>query len=875
MKKKLKWTGGYTPLFLVGFCACYGAALLSGNSTIWTIDGLMQHYPYMMYVGQWIRQALTGNAVAFDFAIGLGEDVLASVNYYGLGDPVMLLSALFAGPSTEICYLLLAAVKSWLSGLACMALGRKVGLDRRQALGAGLIYAFSLGFFTEAATHHAMFANPYYQLPLMLLGFEHVLRGKRPWLLSLSVCLSALCGFYFLYCNSALLFIYALVRCFQQGWKKPWRKIPGTAMKAIGWYVLGIGLSACIFLPALHGFLNGQRSVDGNASLRLVYSLEEYLRFPMAALVGRSAGATPFVPVVSLLGITLMLFRFRRRRMLAMLAVVTAMLLTPAAGLVLNGFSYEASRWNYAAHLMLAVAGGTMLPELLTLTKKEKLLLGGVCLMLLGSVAVAVAMNLVGGRILFAALAAALVTGSLAAVLLVNRLAAHGRKRLASAVLAVILLGNVAAVHAVTWSGRQSEMTPSGESWAATSSSPYAGLPQTEAFGRTDSTIESTLEQMNASALEGVAGTSVYNSILNGRAFGFMADVESAGRVNINSIDGLDARAPLEALWSVNRFVCAPDAAGRIPYGFEYAGESANGHLIYENPNALPVAYAYSSAMTLADYDALSPLEKQWALMQCAALEEIPESIPAAAPAQSVQEIEILSVEMENIDRQGDLLTVGEDAVIRIAFDAPADCELYLQMDGFGLEQGKADMGNRIRFSCGDCSTYICLLPSGVTWSVDRPYYLVNLGYDEQARTTAEIRFSYTGAYRLEDLKLMAQPMADYAVYTDALRTNGLENAQVDNGQVSGEISLDAPGVLVFSIPFSEGWRAKVNGAPAETVASADAFLALVLPAGEHLVELTYTTPWLTAGCILSLLSLALIAGLGLAQRRRMKGANS
>ena len=200
--------------------------------------------------------------------------------------------------------------------------------------------------------------------------------------------------------------------------------------------------------------------------------------------------------------------------------------------------------------------------------------------------------------------------------------------------------------------------------------------------------------------------------------------------------------------------------------------------------------------------------------------------------------------------------------------------EFYICHDRFN-KQGKADMGNRIRFSCGDCSTYICLLPSGVTWSVDRPYYLVNLGYDDQARTTAEIRFSYTGAYRLEDLKLWAQPMADYAAYTNALRTNGLKNAQVANGQVSGEISLDAPGVLVFSIPFSEGWRAKVNGMPAETVASADAFLALVLPAGDHFVELTYTTPWLTAGCILSLLSLSLIAGFGLARRRRTKGANS
>jgi hypothetical protein len=81
MKKKLNWTCCYTLLFLVGFCACYGVVLLSGYSTIWTIDGLMQHYPYMMYVGQWIRSALSGNAAAFDFAIGLERTLTNKMLY--------------------------------------------------------------------------------------------------------------------------------------------------------------------------------------------------------------------------------------------------------------------------------------------------------------------------------------------------------------------------------------------------------------------------------------------------------------------------------------------------------------------------------------------------------------------------------------------------------------------------------------------------------------------------------------------------------------------------------------------------------------------------------------------------------------------------
>ena len=52
----------------------------------------MQHFPFFVYIGQWLRDALhalfSGEAIRlFDFSLGFGEDVL-SANGWPLPTPI-------------------------------------------------------------------------------------------------------------------------------------------------------------------------------------------------------------------------------------------------------------------------------------------------------------------------------------------------------------------------------------------------------------------------------------------------------------------------------------------------------------------------------------------------------------------------------------------------------------------------------------------------------------------------------------------------------------------------------------------------------------------------------------------------------------------
>ena len=96
----------YTALFALLMSIWAAIFALNGQSFIQYGDTLKQHYPFLVYYGRWLRQAarcvLTGAAVpTWDFSIGYGADIITTLSYYGLGDPLDLLAAFVPGRWTE------------------------------------------------------------------------------------------------------------------------------------------------------------------------------------------------------------------------------------------------------------------------------------------------------------------------------------------------------------------------------------------------------------------------------------------------------------------------------------------------------------------------------------------------------------------------------------------------------------------------------------------------------------------------------------------------------------------------------------------------------------------------------------------------------
>lgn len=256
----------YTILFLGIFGFAYAGFFRSGKSFVTNMDGVDQYYPGFLYFGQYLRQLgrniLSGHFVLpkFDLAIGMGEDIVGSLNYYGFGDPIYLISA-FAKDSAPFVYSFSFFIRLYLAGAAFMIYCREMRLKAIYSLGGAFCFIIN-GFTYGGVTSYMGWASVLIYLPLMLTGVERIFKGKKKGglLILLSSVYAGFCGFYFFYMSCVFLVVYCIGRGLSIFGLKDFKTIIQRSFMAAFPVILGIGLSAPIFFPSVLGFLGSERA---------------------------------------------------------------------------------------------------------------------------------------------------------------------------------------------------------------------------------------------------------------------------------------------------------------------------------------------------------------------------------------------------------------------------------------------------------------------------------------------------------------------------------------------------------------------------------------------------------------------------------------
>ena len=100
----------------------------------------------------------------------------------------------------------------------------------------------------------------------------------------------------------------------------------------------------------------------------------------------------------------------------------------------------------------------------------------------------------------------------------------------------------------------------------------------------------------------------------------------------------------------------------------------------------------------------------------------------------------------------------------------------------------------------------------------------------------------------------------DYAGFCEKKRENCSSSFSFDDHSFTSEISLDKPMMVFFSVPYSEGWTAEVNGKTVDIERVNEGFMAVPADAGDNTIIFRYKTPFLTMGIIISLCGAGLLA---------------
>ena len=128
----------------------------------------------------------------------------------------------------------------------------------------------------------------------------------------------------------------------------------------------------------------------------------------------------------------------------------------------------------------------------------------------------------------------------------------------------------------------------------------------------------------------------------------------------------------------------------------------------------------------------------------------------------------------------------------------------------------------------------------------------MNLGFYPQIPQTIALNFNHLGTYSF-NLKLVAEPLgSQYAHQVQTIQKNRLRQLKLSPNHLQGTIKTTRSGILTSSIPYSDGWQSTVNGKKVPLLRTNTAFIGIKLPAGVHHVELSYHTPGLKLGILIS-----------------------
>lgn len=885
IKEQRKYCYGvYTLMFLLMCIVAFLPFFTEGKSFVWGAgveDGLSQHFSALAYYGEALREffrnLLAGHPklVMWDMSLGYGADILSTLNYYAIGDPLNLLYGFVSPKNTETMYDFMILLRMYLAGITFIMYARKMKKRSYGTVIGALVYVFS-GFCFRLGLRHPFFINPMIYFPLLCLGIEKIYQRERPYVFIFAVCVSAMSNYYFLYMLTIFVVIYAWIRFYKYTEENKMKNFFLTILKFGIYYTLGIAMAAVILLPSVIGFLGNGRYGNGvDWKSLIVYPGKYYLLF-IENFIGygnmgsnTNAGYLPIVGIVVLF--TLFSQRTKHKKYRAAFIASIIALILPIFGYAFNGFSYANNRWAFALSFIVALLTAEMYPRLFVMSKRQQIGIGaGIIIYTVFCIIV----NASGEEILKnkgIMAACGLIVVFYILLLIFQRLGYDTQKRIVRVSMAILLLISV-GVHGYY------RFDPKGYAYT------QEFMDQGQAYR--------TLKEDNIRMLSKVNDPSVYRVHAEGyryKNYGLINHLntisgyysitakcvtdtikgyDTLGMQYADKYKGVDQRLGLLSLAGVKYITVAHNSQvakdvsskGDVPYGVEKKSKKGN-ITLYKNKYALPFAYAYDSYMTEQQYEQLNGIGKEQAMLAQIILNQHPTDKEIQHNEQrNDPDIQTISLPETRISSPKG----KKYADITVPVEKDKETYLYFKNlvyhgkkngdDNFILTGRKGTKG--ILVTQNNVQQKIHIQSTFNPYYFGRKDYIVKINHQtSKAKEKVRLNFLSPSEYEFDDISLITVPKKDVLARLKERKENSMKQIQYEGNHFRGVYHAKKDQILCVTIPYSKGWKATVNGNRTKIYKANGMFMGIIMKKGTQSVKLDYETPGLKIGAWISLVA--------------------
>lgn len=832
---------------------------------------------YIHFFNLYHRLVRSGEMPFWSWEYGPGGSFWNEFGYYMLGD--IFIWPLLALPVQWFPHLFIpvSLFKLGLMSVGMYLFIKEHGIKKHIAFIAGISYSFAVLYFEYFYTHY-FFVNSAVFFPFVLLGYEKYLNKKKPAILLITLFLTGISNFYFLFMITLGLGFYSLFRYFtQQTVEINLKTFFLFHLKLIGFYLTAVGLAMFILLPSVYGLFESNVFVrPEKPPFDSTLAWEEIIQ----KLLWN--GGMSFLPLIT---VPLLLFNGKKNFIYGLMGLLLFLFLRyQKINSVIGGISspgeFRAFFLFNAFFIMLSAIALNSIDLKKLRNMIAVLLLSFYFYHWIESNPFTHYSNYL--KYIPAVFALLFLLFSflknrplkkfvyLAMVISITAYSTIIPYSFVTDLLVKSAGNNPGDYHKGVWGTlplmNQSEYNNYYNNIDVTNALSY--LNNDSNFYRLYLN-DPGVTAHNSSMSYHYHSYYTYQSLVKWDLQKFeMDDLAQLGDRSLNLLRGYPNSTIINTLLN-NKYYVSFTGNGTNMYGYEPIHKEGN-LVIEKNQFSLPIGFLYNHAISDEKFEKSDfPLQENMMLRNAVIPNEISEKYSISTDSgKSLRTIGLLdeavvASNVKMVKKNGGILVESSQPIqitVPIAKHTLSEMNVFLDFIPYTINNGIT-----ITVSASSGKNYYLIKNMQGNQYIKNQYQyrdtvnkvLFRFGSDSNSNLIKLV--IQPGKFLINDLRVTAMDYEPYNKIINQYQINSLNHTKVTNNSVIGEVNANKNSILFLSIPFSNGWKASVDGKKVDTFRVHSVYTGVYIPKGYHHIQLQFVPGGFRAGLIISVLSLLLL----------------